>query len=77
MDRNFEELRKAGLDVVEPAVIAEMQYDAIVIANTFEKSRRGLYNELIQKYPSEKVYLIDTELIFSRETLRAFGLENE
>ena len=77
VDRNFEELRKSGLDVVEPAVIAEMQYDAIVIANTFEKSRRGLHNELIQKYSSEKVYLIDTELIFSRETLRAFGLENE
>ena len=75
VDRNYKELQKSGLDVVEPSVISNLQYDAIVIANTFEKSRMGLYNELIQKYSSEKIHLIDTDLIFSNETLQAFGLE--
>ncbi len=77
VDRNFEELKKAGLDVAAPTIISELRYDAIVIANTYEKSRMGLYNELIKKYPKEKVHLIDTELIFDEETMRAFGLENE
>ena len=63
--------------VVSPTVIPRLQYDAIVIANTYEKSRMGLYNELITKYPQEKIHLIDTELIFSKETMQAFGLENE
>ena len=77
VDRNFEELQKSGLAVVSPTVIPRLQYDAIVIANTYEKSRMGLYNELITKYPQEKIHLIDTELIFSKETMQAFGLENE
>lgn len=75
VDRNFEELRKLGLDVEEPSVISELQYDAIVIVNTYERSRMGLYYELVKKYPSEKIHLIDEELIFSEETLRAFGLQ--
>ncbi len=77
VDRNYEELRKAGLDVMPPAAIQKLEYDAIVIANTYEKSRMGLYKELITKYPQEKVQLIDTELIFSKETMLAFGLEIE
>lgn len=77
VDRNFEELRKLGLDVADPAMIPELQYDAIVIANTYEKSRMGLYNKLVKKYPCEKIHLIDTELIFSEETLQAFELQSE
>jgi len=77
VDRNFEELRKLGLDVAEPTVISGMQYDAIVIANTYEKSRMGLYHELVKKYSREKIHLIDTELIFSEETLQALGLQDE
>ena len=77
VDRNFEELRKSGLDVDSPTIISKLQYDAIVIANTYEKSRMGLYRELIKKYPSVRIHMIDTELIFSKETMLALGLENE
>ena len=57
-----------------PAVIPGISYDAIVIANTYEKSRKSLYRELIGKYPREKVHMLDEELLFSEETMKAFGL---
>lgn len=75
VDRNFEELSKNGLSVVSPTEISKLHYDAIVIVNTYEKSRWRLYNDLIRKYSSEKVHLIDTDLIFSKATMQAFGLE--
>lgn len=74
VDRNFAEFQKQGLNVENPAVVSEREYDFIVIANTYEKSRKGLYQELIKKYPEEKIQMIDEKLIFSEETRRAFHL---
>ena len=65
-----------GLYVQAPSVLQDLEYDAILVANTYDKSRKGLYHELIKKYPKEKVHIIDEELIFSSETARAFGLLN-
>ena len=50
---------------------------AIVIANTFEISRKKLYQELVTKYQREKIHLLNEKLVFSEETIQAFGLENE
>lgn len=75
VDRNYLQFQKMGLPVESPEMVAQAEYDAIVVANTYEKSRKSLYQNLIQKYPEEKVHLIDEECIFSREALRAFRLE--
>ena len=74
VDRNYLQFRNMGLAVESPAVIEKMPYDAIVIANTYKKSRMALYRELAMKYPEKKINLIEEELIFSQETMRAFEL---
>ncbi|WP_312430336.1 glycosyltransferase family 2 protein [Lacrimispora sp.] len=76
LDRNYTEFQKMGLNVQAPSILPDLEYDAILVANTYEKSRKRLYQELIKKYPKEKVHIIDEELIFSRETACAFGLQN-
>ena len=48
-----------GLLVESPEVIPGVSYDAIVIANTYERSRKALYQDLIGKYPKEKVHMPD------------------
>ena len=74
VDRNYKELGRMGLLVESPEVIPGVSYDAIVIANTYERSRKALYQDLIGKYPKEKVHMPDVELIFSEESMKAFGL---
>lgn len=74
VDRNYMQLRGMGLSVESPMVIPGIGYDAIVIANTYERSRKALYRELIGKYPEGKVHMLDEELIFSEESMKAFGL---
>ncbi len=74
VDRNYRELGGMGLPVESPEVIPGVSYDAIVIASTYERSRKALYQELIGKYPKEKVHMPDVELIFSEESMKAFGL---
>ena len=75
VDRNYRELGRMGLPVEDPGVISERQYDAVVIANTYDRSRKGLYQELVKKYPDEKIHMLDEELMFSQETAQAFGLD--
>lgn len=72
VDRNYKELRSMGLAVDEPSVIADMEYDAIVIANVLEPSRSLLYRELVGRYGSGNVHMIEEACIFSEETWRAF-----
>lgn len=74
VDRNYLQLQEMGLPVESPVVLPEKEYDAIVIANMFGKSREPLYQELYRKYPGREIYMIDEALILSRETMLAFGL---
>lgn len=77
VDRNHVQLREMGLPVESPSVIPGRVYDGIVIANTYQRSRDLLYRELVVKYPEEKVHMLDEELVFSTETMEAFGLVPE
>lgn len=74
VDRNYVQLRCMGLLVENPAVIADIPADTIVVANTYEISRKKLYGELREKYPEKQIHLLDEELILSEETMKAFGL---
>lgn len=73
-DRNYIELQAMGLPVDSPERVSAVSFDAIVIANTYERSRKALYQELIKKYSPERVYMLDEELVFSKESMEAFGL---
>lgn len=75
VDRNYAELRKQGISVSSPDVIGQYEYDAIVVANSFAGSRNAVYQDLIVKYPKEKVHMMDEDLISSSKTLTVFGLE--
>lgn len=77
VDRNYIQFQKMGLRVQEPSILSYLEYDAIVIANTYKKSRIALYENLIQTYPEEKVHLIDENLIFSEQTMHAYGLTDQ
>jgi FlaA1/EpsC-like NDP-sugar epimerase len=74
VDRNYQQLQKQGLAVESPELLPSYKFDAVVITNTYAKSRTGLYQELVRKYPQYRIYQIDEDLILSEETKRAFGL---
>jgi glycosyltransferase involved in cell wall biosynthesis len=74
VDRNYLQLQKQGLAVESPELLPSYTFDAVVITNTYAKSRTGLYRELVRKYPKYQIYQIDEDLIMSEETKRAFGL---
>ncbi|MCM1087820.1 MAG: glycosyltransferase [Muribaculaceae bacterium] len=76
VDRNYAEFQKMGLPVENPALLSEYADDAVdvVVAITFAKPRFSLYRELQDKYPGKRIHLIEEELIFSEETVKAMGL---
>lgn len=74
VDRNYVELRKMGLDVENPSKLETSGCDTVVIAITYDAPRKGLYRELVKKYPAKKIHMIDEQLICSEETKKAFGL---
>lgn len=45
-----------------------------ILASSFAKVSDAIYKELSLKYPSEKIQLMDEELVKSEESLRRFGL---
>lgn len=75
VDRNYIELRKQGMRVESPDDIEKYEYDAIVIANSFAKVRSEIYRNFVEKYPVEKIHVMDEELIKSDVVQRAFGLD--
>lgn len=74
VDRNYEELCRQGFAVKSPDTIEEYNYDAIVVALSFAKTRKSVYDYLIKKCQKEKIFVMDEELIKDESTLRAFGL---
>lgn len=74
VDRNYAEFQKMGLEVEDPEQIEKVNYDYIVIANTYANSRTKLYDELTRKYSKAKIRMIDEKLLFSKEAQKALGL---
>jgi FlaA1/EpsC-like NDP-sugar epimerase len=77
VDRNYEELRKLGIGVGSPDSIDNYEYDAIVVASSFAKTRTTIYRELALKYSSDKVHIMDEDLIKSEQLWNAFGIYDE
>lgn len=77
VDRNYIQFQKWGLPVEPPCKIRELNYDAVAIANTYAGSRCELYRELTRRIDKDKVFMIDEQLIFSKNSMRSFGLLDE
>lgn len=73
-DRNYKELRKQGLSVIAPEDINIYKYDAVVVASSFAKTRKEIYQDLISRLPKKKVHLIDEIFIKRKDTMTAFRL---
>ncbi|MCI8294334.1 MAG: glycosyltransferase family 2 protein [Lachnospiraceae bacterium] len=73
-DRGYVELQKQGIPVCAPEDIMGCRCDAVVVASSFARARHEIYKELTEKFPPEKVHLMDEELIKSREIMERFGL---
>lgn len=76
VDREYAQLQKMGLDVEAPAELETSECSVVVIANTYDRSRRALYEQLIRRFPTKEIHMIDEQLLFSRETRMAFGLDD-
>ena len=75
VDRNHEELAKMQLDVKAPEVIRNVDYDYIVVANTYQKSRMSMRETLISMgVASDKICMIEERVLFSSETEKAYGI---
>lgn len=72
-DCNYEELNRQGFDVKNPEDIDKYQYEGIIIANMFYRSRQQIKN-FINKKVNTKIFEIEENFIFSEESLMGFGL---
>lgn len=72
-DRNYRELQKQGLPVISPDRIKDYEYDSIVIAICFAKTREIVLHDLRERYPQSNIYTINEELIKNKTTKRAIG----
>lgn len=77
LDRNYMAFQEMGLKVQPPTAMEDSNCATVVIANTYERSRKRLYKELVTKYPDKKICMIDEALIFSEQAKEAFGLKPE
>lgn len=74
VDRNYVEYQKMGLNVISPEEIKIDQIDQIVLALSYAEPRAVLQRELGIKFGEEKISVPDESVIFSIDTLRAFGM---
>lgn len=73
VDRNFAEFQEMGLPVDSPEVISARCHDEIVVTITYAEPRYSLWKMLSEKYPEERIHMIDEELICSEETWEELG----
>lgn len=74
VDRNYKEFQKMGLCVLSPSELNADLTDQIVMAITYAKPKKALYQELSGKYGEGKISMIDEELILSDNSKKAFGI---
>lgn len=73
-DRNHEEYKRQGIDVISPDEIGGYEHDAIVVASSFARTRKSIIDSLSTQFPNDAIYGPDIDEIFSDRTMKAFGL---
>lgn len=73
-DKNYRSLQKQGINVDSIDDVVNIEHDVIFITASFEKTRNAIKNDLRTRFPNEVICTLDKSIIFSKETLNAFGL---
>lgn len=73
-DKNWKNINVSDMQVINPEIINEYQYDFIVITCSFAKTRKSIYENMIKKYPKDKVKMMDEVLVMTDETMFRYGL---
>ena len=74
VDINYQKIRTNDFEVISPDDISRLKFDSIVVPASYANSRKAIVKELSQKHPGVDIYEPNEELIFSEQTLEAFGL---
>lgn len=74
LDRNYKQLASNEFPVVGPERLGELDFDYLIVANTYYKSRMNLVETLKNNVSQEKIAVIDEEMILSEKTLKQVGL---
>jgi len=74
IDKNYVQLKKQGFPVESIDKICEYDYEAILIASSFKRTREAIYSELSKKYNENRIHIMDEDLVMSDTTLKSFGL---
>ncbi|MCR5557849.1 MAG: hypothetical protein K6F75_09860, partial [Butyrivibrio sp.] len=74
-DRNYEALKRQGIDVVAPDEIAGSECNKIIVANSFYAVRNAIAKELTERYQDKEIITMDIDVVFGEDTLRRAGLK--
>ena len=76
-DKDYKSLSKEGLEVNLIDEVINIEHDMIVVTASYERTRNAIINELRNKFSNEIIVGLDKTLVFSDETLNAFGLNDD
>lgn len=74
VDKNYSELCKLGLEVYSPAILAEKDFDTIIVTPSFKKICTQIYDELVSKYEANRIGCMDDSYVISSEMMEILGL---
>lgn len=74
VDQNYRELQRMGLPVENPCSLNEYEYDGIIVANMFAKSRRAIYEYCMSLDSRVPVGKIDEDFVLSKSVKKGFRL---
>ncbi len=74
VDKNYQALSGLGIRVLPPDEIDNLSSKHIVLTLSYTGVRESVYKELRMIYPHHKISKMDTKLVMSEQSKRAFGL---
>lgn len=74
VDRNYKEFNMMGLPVKNPKELLNYEYDAIIIATMYYKSRKAIYEYVQSINNNVSIGIIDDQFIRSEEVKKGFRL---
>ena len=73
-DKNAGEYKKQGINVIFPEEIDAYDYDAVVVASSYEKTRNAIVKKLKSRLRTDRIYGIDYAIVSSVDARMAFGI---
>lgn len=73
-DKNAGAYRKHGINVIFPEEIDSYEYNAVIVASSYEKVRNSIIKDLKNLLCTDRIYGIDYATVSSIEARKAFGI---